>query len=150
MHGHAFQQQQGGRRIFFRTAPEEFRGADALDGFDRGWTYIINEICKLTDNQKKTPSFSEMSGKYGYLKRYIGKMFKKFTEISFSDYKGSRPVFAQKRQKDSIKLKPLLPKKNIPLFAVDSIFYPLIMCLFDKNATLLIYAFHKHFLCYNR
>lgn len=86
MHGHAFQQQQGGRRIFFRTAPEEFRGADALDGFDRGWTYIINEICKLTDNQKKTPSFSEMSGKYGYLKRYIRKMFKKFTEISFSDY----------------------------------------------------------------
>lgn len=86
MHGHAFQQQQGGRRIFFRTALEEFRGADALDGFDRGWTYIINEICKLTDNQKKTPSFSEMSGKYGYLKRYIRKMFKKFTEISFSDY----------------------------------------------------------------
>lgn len=77
---------EDGALTFFRTALEEFRGADELNGSDSGWTHIINEIRELTDSQKRTPSLSELSEKYGYSERYIGKMFKKITGISFSDY----------------------------------------------------------------
>ena len=73
---------------FFLAALEEFRGADAL-GSDEGeniWTHIINEICEEIDSARKPSSLSELSRKYGYSERYIGKMFKRLAGLSFSEY----------------------------------------------------------------
>ena len=94
---------------FFMAALEEFRGADALDGPVRGWTHIIHEICEQTDMGKKTPSLSELSQKYGYSERYIGKMFKKLSGISFSDYMLNSRIS---------KAKTLLRQTDVPLAVI--------------------------------
>lgn len=73
---------------FFLAALEEFRSSDALDGAEAEnvWTHIINEIREEVDSARRPSSLSELSRKYGYSERYIGKMFKKLTGLSFSDY----------------------------------------------------------------
>ena len=73
---------------FFLAALEEFRSADALGGAEAEnvWTHIINEIREEIDSARRPSSLSELSRKYGYSERYIGKMFKKLTGLSFSDY----------------------------------------------------------------
>lgn len=71
---------------FFAAALEEFQSAEALGSPDNPWVHIVNEICEQTESFKKSPTLSELSRKYGYSERYIGKMFKKMTGLSFSDY----------------------------------------------------------------
>lgn len=73
---------------FFRAALEEFRAADGLSAAcaENVWTHIINEIREEIDSARKPPSLPELSRKYGYSERYIGKMFKRLTGLSFSDY----------------------------------------------------------------
>lgn len=73
---------------FFLAALEEFHSADDLGSAEdeNVWTHIINEIREEIDSARRPSSLSELSRKYGYSERYIGKMFKKLTGLSFSDY----------------------------------------------------------------
>jgi len=81
-------QQEDAAAAFLAAAIEEFNHSDALSApdTDSRWMHIINEICVCADSAKRPPSLSELAEKYGYSERYIGKMFKKIRQISFSDY----------------------------------------------------------------
>lgn len=96
---------------FFLAALEEFRDADHLCGVEaeNAWTHIINEIREEIDSARKPSSLSELSRKYGYSERYIGKMFKKLTGLSFSDYTFNSRIS---------KAKTLLRLSNVPIAVI--------------------------------
>jgi len=97
--------------VFFHAALEEFHDADTLCNAeaDNAWAHIINEIREEIDSAKKPSSLSELSHKYGYSERYIGKMFQKLTGLAFSDYTFNSRIS---------KAKTLLRLSNVPVAVI--------------------------------
>lgn len=50
------------------------------------WRNIIGEITSTIDTVKNAPSLAQFALRYGYSERYVGKMFAKINNISFSQY----------------------------------------------------------------
>lgn len=75
--------------LFLHAALAEFQTTESFSDAAEApgnWTRIIREICEEIDCSKKAPSLAEFAGKYGYSERYIGRIFQKIMNLSFSEY----------------------------------------------------------------
>lgn len=73
---------------FLASALAEYGMNDELDTAisNNPWRNIIGEITSAIDTAKKIPSLAQFALRYGYSERYVGKMFLKINNISFSQY----------------------------------------------------------------
>ncbi len=73
---------------FLASVLVEYKFSDDLNTatFNDPWRTIIAEITSTIDTGRNIPSLAQFASRYGYSERYVGKMFAKINNISFSQY----------------------------------------------------------------
>lgn len=74
--------------LFLQTVLADFDASCDLEHSDVNseWLHIVREIAGEIDFIKDIPTLEDYARRYGYSRRYIGKMFYSVMGISFSDY----------------------------------------------------------------